>query len=596
MFTLNDDLSIYVTRGDAVFFQVSAEDEGEPHKFQPGDVLRMKIFGKKKAEEVVLQKDFPVAEICELVTIYLEEEETRIGEVISKPKDYWYEIELNPDENPQTIIGYSEDGPAVFRLLPEGADGEPYKPDRKDFPVVDEELDMTSPRPVANRAIAKAIAMVQGLCEDAVDAVSNVSVTPQMFGAIADGKADDTRAIQAAINVCKRVTGATVVIPAGIYKITEPLVIYSHTRLLGYGKRGKSTEGYSGTHIQYEGDPALNIIQTESGNDLKYGIEIKDIRVSGEAVHGISLAKASECYLENVCVNGGCEVGVYMDGSISHLNNLYVCANQVGVHLHGTHAVSVSNLNAWQNTQCGILVSGSTSTVSIRDSWVENSPIGIEFSGTRDGESVLVNTVVVDALAYTASSDFPNARMVKMVASDESGYRVQQIAINNSTAKINTTDYAIEVYTPAYNTEMIVTNCKFYCNNGYVSAVYNQGSKYNRFIHVGNSCTNYGSTDYPIVSGNCGMFGLQTRSSYTEVHTGYPILLKPVRESLQTFAEGQFYYKNGSLWLTDGEKSNRIPVQGGTIYGVSVNEVTLPELAQKFNDLLTLLRASNTIT
>ena len=105
MFVINDDMSIYVTRGDIVFFTVTAEDEGKPYKFQVGDVVRIKVYGKKNAENVVMQKDFPVTEITEEVEIYLDEKDTKIGGVISKPTDYWYEIELNPFDNPRTIIG-----------------------------------------------------------------------------------------------------------------------------------------------------------------------------------------------------------------------------------------------------------------------------------------------------------------------------------------------------------------------------------------------------------------------------------------------------------------------------------------------------------
>lgn len=162
MFTLNDDLSIYATRGDIVFFSVTAEDKGVAYTFQPGDVLRIKIYGKKDAENVVLQKDFPVTEVTEEVEIFLTEEDTKIGEVISKPKDYWYEVELNPNDNPQTIIGYNEDGPAVFKLFPEGADIESYEPTPEDIPFVDSELDMSSTRPIQNKAVARAVVSLQG--------------------------------------------------------------------------------------------------------------------------------------------------------------------------------------------------------------------------------------------------------------------------------------------------------------------------------------------------------------------------------------------------------------------------------------------------
>ena len=133
MFTLNDDLSIYATRGDIVFFSVSAEEDGKPYKFQAGDVLRIKVFGKKDTEAVVLQKDFPVLDVTENVEIFLTEEDTKIGEVISKPKDYWYEVELNPGDNPQTIIGYDEDGAKVFKLFPEGDDIPEFVPEPEDI-------------------------------------------------------------------------------------------------------------------------------------------------------------------------------------------------------------------------------------------------------------------------------------------------------------------------------------------------------------------------------------------------------------------------------------------------------------------------------
>lgn len=158
MFLVNDDLSIYATRGDVVFFTVTADNDGEPYMFQPGDVLRVKVYGKKDAENVVLQKDFPVVVETDSVEILLTEQDTKIGEVISKPTDYWYEIELNPFSNPQTIIGYDEDGAKVFKLFPEGRDLVEDEPEEEEIPVVDEELDMTSTRPVQNQAIARAFA------------------------------------------------------------------------------------------------------------------------------------------------------------------------------------------------------------------------------------------------------------------------------------------------------------------------------------------------------------------------------------------------------------------------------------------------------
>lgn len=159
MFTINDDLSIYVTRGDIVHLSISAVNEGGAYKFKVGDVIRLKIFGKKDCADIVFQKDFPVTTESETAEIFLTGQETRIGGVINKHSDYWYEIELNPESNPQTIIGYDDDGAKVFRLFPEGRTLDKDEPEitPEDVAIIDDELDLTSKRPVENQAIARAI-------------------------------------------------------------------------------------------------------------------------------------------------------------------------------------------------------------------------------------------------------------------------------------------------------------------------------------------------------------------------------------------------------------------------------------------------------
>ena len=120
MFVINDDKSIYATRGDIVFLSVSATDNGEKYIFKPGDVVKINVFGKKNTKDVVLEDAITVAAETEEVEIFLNGKQTKFGEPISKPKDYWYEIVLNPETNPQTIVGYDEEGPKIFRIYPEG--------------------------------------------------------------------------------------------------------------------------------------------------------------------------------------------------------------------------------------------------------------------------------------------------------------------------------------------------------------------------------------------------------------------------------------------------------------------------------------------
>lgn len=225
MYKINDDKSIYVTRGDIVALEVSAKDTtktlGTPYTFQPGEILRMTVYGKKKAQNVVLQKDFPITAVTQTVGIFLTKEDTKIGDIISKPVDYWYEIELNPYDNPQTIIGYDDDGAKVFKLFPEGADKEleEYEPNEDDILArfLDDELDLTSKHPVENQAIARAFANLQGGFKATQEAVTKLHVTPEMYGAIGDGKADDTEALQSCLVSGNRIT------LNGTYRITSRL-------------------------------------------------------------------------------------------------------------------------------------------------------------------------------------------------------------------------------------------------------------------------------------------------------------------------------------------------------------------------------------
>lgn len=123
MFFVNkEDLTINCTRGDVGTFTVGATIGGERYTFRSGDIVRLKVCEKKNYSNVVLSKDFNAVEGANFVEIHLNKEDTKFGGVINKPTDYWYEIILNDDTKPQTIIGHTEEGAKVFKLFPEGGD------------------------------------------------------------------------------------------------------------------------------------------------------------------------------------------------------------------------------------------------------------------------------------------------------------------------------------------------------------------------------------------------------------------------------------------------------------------------------------------
>lgn len=124
MFKIDANKTIYLTRGDIATINVTAKNsDGTDYTFKSGDVVRLNIFKKNDCHSIILTKDVTISEENTVANIPLTSSETKIGDLINKPVDYWYEIVLNPETAPQTIVGYL-DNPTIFKLLPEGGDSE----------------------------------------------------------------------------------------------------------------------------------------------------------------------------------------------------------------------------------------------------------------------------------------------------------------------------------------------------------------------------------------------------------------------------------------------------------------------------------------
>lgn len=125
MFEILKDKTICLTRGDIANIVVSASlQDGQAYTFKTGDVVRLTVYKKRGVENVLIQKDVTIETEAQTATIRLEKNDTRFGEQISTPSDFWYEVELNPETAPQTIIGYDTAGEKIFRLYPEGGAAE----------------------------------------------------------------------------------------------------------------------------------------------------------------------------------------------------------------------------------------------------------------------------------------------------------------------------------------------------------------------------------------------------------------------------------------------------------------------------------------
>lgn len=122
MFKIDKD-TIKITKGDYGLIGITAKSEdGTDYTFHIGDQVRLAIYEKKNYDNLILEKIIDVDEEAQEVEIELTPTETKIGETINKPIEYWYEISLNPNGNTQTIVGYDDSGAKVFKLYPEGVE------------------------------------------------------------------------------------------------------------------------------------------------------------------------------------------------------------------------------------------------------------------------------------------------------------------------------------------------------------------------------------------------------------------------------------------------------------------------------------------
>ena len=116
----DDKTTIKCTRGDkgSIIVRKKIRD-GEYEPYYPNDKVAFSIKNNFGDSEVVLRKIIEVKEKCDFVTFDFDKNDTSIGELISSPQKYQYDIAVNDDI---TILGYDDEtGPKYFILYPEGS-------------------------------------------------------------------------------------------------------------------------------------------------------------------------------------------------------------------------------------------------------------------------------------------------------------------------------------------------------------------------------------------------------------------------------------------------------------------------------------------
>ncbi len=148
------------------------------------------------------------------------------------------------------------------------------------------------PRPAANPWVSTSPSRVDQLGSSDIFNVRS-------FGAVGDGRKDDTLAIQKAIDGARNARGGLVFVPAGTYRVTAPLVLRSQVSLLGVGRPSSlmtsdvKTNVVSGTNIS---DVVLEGLQLQGGG--KDQTDDAGDGGNGIQLQGVSRVRIVGCWLE----------------------------------------------------------------------------------------------------------------------------------------------------------------------------------------------------------------------------------------------------------------------------------------------------------
>lgn len=153
-------------------------------------------------------------------------------------------------------------------------------------------------------------------------------VSVKDFGAVGDGNADDTAAIQSAITWCQSNSWCQLRVPPGIYKITSTLSITAPIKLIGYGN------GFEANGLF----PLSTISKfLWNGNSTTPMVEFAGVNFGGFGIEGLEL-DANNIALKCLVIDG-CVGGKFDDVTCRN----YTGSNSIGCHLTS----STTNTCSW---------------------------------------------------------------------------------------------------------------------------------------------------------------------------------------------------------------------------------------------------------
>ncbi|WP_250009130.1 right-handed parallel beta-helix repeat-containing protein [Actinoplanes sp. M2I2] len=361
-------------------------------------------------------------------------------------------VELAATDDPQWA-------PAGFTyLVTERIDGARVRSYNIEVPTVVGTLDLASVAPVVDPAIVSPYRLG-----------SRSAVDVRAFGAVGNNIADDTVALQAAINALP-LGGGTVYLATGTYRLTAALVLQSGTTLQADGditcvirQTNPAANCVQGTNVERVALRGVQLLGPGSGaghglflakgagNHVAYtvveGVTVHDF--GGDGIHiengivttltrvvassnggyGVNLAGAvggaagTSCTLTGVYGNANATGGIRLYNMVySALNGCAADHNPIGYLVDSCQSVTLAGCGAEGNATAGFRVNGGYGN-TLSGAWVyDNRGIGVHLTGSA-----------IAATLIGAVDNSPAGSATAFVKADP-GCRVALLNCNNTTA------------------------------------------------------------------------------------------------------------------------------------------------------------------
>jgi hypothetical protein len=258
-------------------------------------------------------------------------------------------------------------------------------------------------------------------------------VSVKDFGAVGDGVADDTAAIQTAITECFKVGGLdpdALVFPGGIYKVTSPLVWNRPIRLVGSSRMGATIVAGAAMNSVIQGSVVLAETSQRSrssfvgininGNSLaQFGIQgttnhtnFSDFWVQGTLQSAMDIGYGwCNAFLNlELSYNSGDGLRLFADSNQVTVDHCKVFLNNgIGIIAEGSSAVFISNTLVEFCKKAGILFKYGMKGFSIDTCYFEgNAQDGVTF--TVPATFTIKSDIIVNgsALDTQLANGFPS--------------------------------------------------------------------------------------------------------------------------------------------------------------------------------------------